>query len=109
MSDGSDHSRLKSAYELALEQLDSAGIARPDRASVSAETRRAVADARSRAEAKLAELEILHRQQLSEIVDPAGRQQAEDEYRSERSRIEARRDREIDALRSSAGHPAGQS
>ena len=89
---------MKSAYELALEKMESQGIDRPDE-SFSNAVRERVAEARSQAEAKLAELEILHRGKIDAIVDPAERERAEGEYRDERRRIEERRDRKIDELR----------
>lgn len=86
---------MKSAYELALERLEKQGIAPPKENSLTEETREGIAEARRRAEAKLAELEILHKGQAPHGGDP----QAEDEYLRERRRIEEKRDREIDKLR----------
>jgi hypothetical protein len=105
MSDESRPSTLKSAYELALEQLDSSGIGRPDQDALSEETRAAVAEIRRKAEAKLASLEILHGQRLAELGDPTTRQQAEQEYRAEKAGIIERRERDIDRLRASADRP----
>ncbi|MEM6456692.1 MAG: hypothetical protein AAF772_16495 [Acidobacteriota bacterium] len=87
---------MKSAYERALERLEAQGIAPPQQHALTDETRAAIADVRSRAEAKLAELEILHRDRR------AGDPQAEAEHRRERQRIEANRDRDIDRLRAGA-------
>ena len=50
-------------------------------------------------EAKAAELEILHRDRLAKLADPAERQEEEEDFRRERRRIEERRDREIEKLR----------
>ncbi len=99
MSGDSAGSGLKSAYELALERLDSQGIGRPDETALSSETRQQVSEARVKAHAKLAEIEILHSKSLEGIFDPLERQRVEQEYRAERQRIEARRDRRIESLR----------
>ena len=96
------HSRgggLKSAYELALERLAAEGIERPDPGSLSDETRSRIAEVRRRAEAKLAELEILHRDRLARTLDPAKRREEEEGYQRERRRILDERDREIERLR----------
>ena len=90
---------MKSAYELALERLDSQGIDRPRQGAVSEDTRREIAEVRQRAEAKLAELEILHRDRLKRLYEPSARQAEEQDYRRERQRIEEERDRKVDALR----------
>jgi hypothetical protein len=89
--------RVKSAYELALERLDSEGVGRPE--SLSEDQRLKVGDLRRQAEAKLAELEILHRDRLRKIADPEARQKEEDEYVRERRRIEEQRDAKIGKAR----------
>ena len=92
-------SEPKSAYELALERMERDGIDRPRSESLSDATRAEIADVRSKAEARLAELEILHRDRLAESADPAERDKAEQNYRAERERIEGQRDRKIARLR----------
>ena len=99
MSDKPTNKPLKSAYEAALERLEQQGIERPREESLTEEVRQQIAEARNRSEAQLAELEIMHRQRLQK-TSPADRQQELDEYRQERQRIEALRDRKIAALRS---------
>ncbi|MDX1502226.1 MAG: hypothetical protein R3325_07670 [Thermoanaerobaculia bacterium] len=91
---------LKSAYELALERLASEGIAAPDRAALSDDTRARIAEARRKAEARLAELEIQFARKRRELDDPAALAQAEEEYRIDCRRIEERREAEIRKLRS---------
>ena len=91
---------MKSAYELALERLEQQGIERPREEALSDAERGQVAEARRRAEAKLAELEILHRDRLAKIADPAERDKEEKDFRHERGRIEERRDAEIRRIRS---------
>lgn len=97
MADKDKASGMKSAYELALERLEKQGIERP-REDMSGEVKEKVAELRRQAEAKLAELEILHRDRLKK-VDPAKRQEEEEEYVRERRRIEDDRDRKIEKLR----------
>jgi len=96
---GSSSSGPKSAYELALERLENQGIERPREDALSEQVREQMADIRRRAEAKLAELEILHRQKRGKTADPAAREKAEQEYAAERQRIESRRDRDLERLR----------
>jgi hypothetical protein len=99
MAAGDKTQGMKSAYELALERLERQGIERPREEALSDEARAAVAEARRQAEAKLAEIEILHRDRLKGIYDPAKRDEEEETYRLERRRIESERDRKIDKLR----------
>ncbi|MES1241160.1 MAG: hypothetical protein ABUT39_06025 [Acidobacteriota bacterium] len=89
---------MKSAYELALERLEKQGIERP-REDMAEEVKEKVAELRRQAEARLAELEILHKDRLKK-VDPVKRQEEEEEYVRERRRIEDDRDRKIEKLRS---------
>ncbi len=91
--------RVKSAYELALERLEGQGIARPREESLSPEQRAQVAELRRQAEAKLAELEILHRDRLRKLGDPEAREKEEEDYVRERRRIEERRDGKIGKAR----------
>jgi hypothetical protein len=98
MADKDKASGMKSAYELALERLEKQGIERPREEALPAETLEKIAEARRQAEAKLAELEILHRDSLRK-GDPYKQQEAEDNYVRERRRIEDDRDRKIEKLR----------
>ena len=79
------------------------GIEGPREEALSESVRQEMAEARQRATAALAELEILHRDRLVKLVDPAARQEEEDDYRRERRRIEEKRDRQIEMLRNPAG------
>ena len=99
MADKDKASGMKSAYELALERLEKQGIERPREEALPAEALEKIAEARRQAEAKLAELEILHRDKLGKS-DPFKRQEDEDNYVRERRRIEDDRDRKIEKLRS---------
>ena len=60
-----------------------------------------MAEARSRAGAKLAEMEILHKKRLLEEADPSKRFESDQNYRAERQRVEDRCEREIAKLRES--------
>lgn len=90
---------MKSAYELALERMDSQGIARPDAGSLTDAERAEIADVRSRAEAKIAQLEISHQQTLRSLANPAAIEKERAEYRIERRRIEEDRDARIAKIR----------
>ena len=64
------------------------------------ETQKAsIAEARSVASSRLAEREILFRDALKRVYDPAEREKAEEEYRVDRARIEADRERAIERIR----------
>ena len=99
MADKDKASGMKSAYELALERLEKQGIERPREEGLGGEVQGQIAEIRRQAEAKLAELEILHRDRLRKVADPAKRQEEEDDYVRERRRIEGDRDRKIEKLR----------
>ncbi len=99
MADKDKSSGMKSAYELALERMEKQGIERPREEALSGEDREKVAEIRRQAEAKMAELEILHRDRVGKVYDPAKRQEEEEEYVRERRRIEEDRDRKITKLR----------
>lgn len=99
MADKDKATGMKSAYELALERLEKQGIDRPREENLTAEAREKMAEARRKAEAKLAELEILHKNRLKTVMDPVKRQEEEEEYVRERRRIEEERDRRIEELR----------
>jgi hypothetical protein len=91
--------KLKSAYERALERMAGQGIEPPREDAVSPEARQRMAEVRQKTEAKLAELEILHRDSLRKSHDFAAREQAEEDYRRERRRLEDERDRQLEKLR----------
>jgi hypothetical protein len=102
MADKDKTSGMKSAYELALERLEKQGIERPREETFSDDLREQIAEARRKAEARLAELEILHQNRLKTLYDPAKRQEEEEEYRRERRRIEDQRERTVEELRGKA-------
>lgn len=88
---------MKSAYERALEKLENRGIAAPRQDALDEDRRRRIQDERSRHQAKLAELEILHRKNVS--ADPAKRHQEEENYRAERRRLSDRLESKIERIR----------
>lgn len=94
---------MKSAYELALERLESQGIQRPEDSKLTDDDRRQLADIRQRAKAKQAELEILHRDTLAKTGDPLKRQESEEYFKLERQRIDEERDRKLEAIRRARG------
>ena len=92
--------KLKSAYELAMERFKKkdaeAGV---ERAPLTEDQKAEIADIRTRYQAKIAELEILHRGDLAGMMDPAAREDAEANYRQERGRLERERDSKIEQVR----------
>ena len=99
MADEKPPDRIKTAYELALERMASQGIEPPREDSLSVETRARIAEARQKSSAKLAELEILHRDALGKAQDPVAREKSEEDYARERRRLEDERERQVERLR----------
>jgi hypothetical protein len=90
----------KTAYELAMERLrkkdkDEGVEAKP----LGEKQRAAIAEAKSVAEAKLAEREILFKSKLAAVADPEARETLEQEYRRDRERIANDRERKIEEIR----------
>lgn len=88
---------MKSAYEAALERLEGQGIERPREDSLSAEAREQIAEVRRKAEARLAELEILHKDRAGRPAAAGG--ESDDDYVRERRRVEEDRERKIRQIR----------
>jgi hypothetical protein len=92
--------KIKSAYELAMERFQKKdaedGVVQTPLTDAQ---KAAIADLRSLYQAKLAELEILHRGNTRAMADPAAREAAEDHYRRDRERLNAERERKIEAAR----------
>jgi hypothetical protein len=90
----------KSAYELAMERLrrkdEEAGAVREP---VSDQQKAEIAEARRVAEARLAELTILHQSNLAGVFDPAAREPLEDAYRRDVQRVVDAREAKIAAIR----------
>ncbi len=97
MSDGPP----KTAYELAMERLrkkdEDAGVSRRE---VTEADKAAIAEIRSLYQAKIAEIELRHREAaVSLLMDPAAREAEAAEYRRDRERLSDERDRKIDRVR----------
>src|SRR5438093_8989379 len=93
---------LKSSYELAMEKLRTRdrekGVARDD--AVTEEQKKRIADVRTEARAKLAELEILWKsKKRSPQAEPETLEKAELEYVADRKRIEEKAEREVEKIR----------
>ena len=99
MTDEKKPSGMKSAYELALERLESEGIERPSETTLSDATKQAIGEARRVTESKLAELEILHRSELAKTSDWTQRDELEERYRRDRERIVAEGEAKVAKLR----------
>lgn len=93
---------MKSAYELALERMESQGIERPDAGKLGDDVKSKLADVRAKAEAELAQVEILHRQRRAKAQSHAELEQEDGEYAIDRRRIEDERDRKLAELREEA-------
>ena len=81
-----------------------AGIAQ---AALTDEQKAGIAEVRSRAEARIAELKILHESRASSIFDPDARALAEVELRHEIQRVEDDREAKIAKIRSAGSRPEG--
>ena len=99
MSGDDKKSGMKSAYELALERMEREGIERPREEALSEATKQAIGEARRVTEAKLAELEILHHDQLAKLEDWDKRAEQEELYRRDRERITAEGEAKVAKLR----------
>lgn len=90
----------KSSFELAMERLNAAdreaGVAETP---LSEEQKAAIAEARRVAQARLAEREILVRDVLAKTWEMEARAKAEEEFQTDRRRIESDRDAAIEAVR----------
>jgi hypothetical protein len=91
---------LKSSYELAMERFkksdEEAGI---EHKPVTDAQKAAIAEIRNFYEAKIAELEVLHRSQLMATADPAEREARDQEYRRDRERFTSERESKIEKIR----------
>jgi hypothetical protein len=90
----------KSAYELAMARLRQkdaeAGVVS---GPVSDEQKAEIAEVRSRAEARIAELKILHQSTVAALFDPDARAMAEADLRRELQRIDDDRESKIAKIR----------
>jgi hypothetical protein len=96
-----DEKPLKSAYELAMERLrardreQGAGDSTP----LTQDQKEEIARLRQEAKAKLAEIEILHRDALRAATDPESVTKLEEQHRIDRERITSRLETAIARVR----------
>ncbi len=103
-------SKLKSAYEIALEKLrqKDGQQGREAPVALSEEQKKKIAAIRSKHEARLAEREILFRsERVKYLEDPEALAKVEEAHRLERRKIEEQRDREIVAVHEQARRGGG--
>jgi hypothetical protein len=94
----------KSAYELAMERLRRKDAERGVVAApLTDEQKSAIAEVRSRAEARIAELKILHASKTAGVFDPEARELLDDEHRRELKRVEEDREHKIARIREGQG------
>ena len=95
-----DDKDLKSSYDLAMERLrkgdKEAGV---EPQQVTEAQKAAIAEFRNFYEAKIAELEILHQDQLRTMEDPDELVLREEKYRRDRERLTSERDARIAKVR----------
>ena len=90
----------KSAYELAMARLREKDAAAGVVSGPISDAQKAeIAEVRSRAEARIAELKILHRSKVAGLFDPDARALADDELRRELQRIDEEREHKIAKIR----------
>ena len=88
---------LKSAFDLAMDRLKARDLAEgvEEAKPLSKAQKEKIARLRTEAQAKLAELEILHRRNVAGTSDPAILAKIEENYAIYRGRAESRREDEI--------------
>jgi hypothetical protein len=89
----------KSSYELAMERLRAADPAGAKKSPLSAKQKEEIAEVRRVATAQLAEREILFKDALKRMHDPAEREKAESGYLIDRRRIDDDCERKVEAIR----------
>jgi hypothetical protein len=95
-----DEPRLKSALELAMERLRQKDADAGVTARVLTDAQKAaIAEIRNYYEAKIAEQQVLHQSRLQTSLDPGSRDALEAEWRADRERLVAERDRKIEKAR----------
>ncbi len=96
---------LKSAFDLAMDRLKARDLAEgvEEAKPLSKAQKERIAQLRTEAQAKLAELEILHRKNVAGTSDPAVLAKIEENYAIDRGRAESRRDSEIAKIHTGKG------
>lgn len=93
---------MKSAYQLALERLEAQGVEKPRGEALTEATKQALAAARKLTEAKIAELEILHRDQMAKLTDPLKREEQEEFYLREHETLTREGEARVDRIKAAA-------
>jgi len=96
---------LKSAFDLAMDRLKARDLAEgvEEAKPLTKAQKERIAQLRTEAQAKLAELEILHRKNVASTSDPVVLAKIEENYAIDRGRAEARRDSEIAKIHEGKG------
>jgi hypothetical protein len=96
---------LKSAFDLAMDRLKARDLAEgvEETKPLTKAQKEKIAQLRTEAQAKLAELDILHRKNVAGTSDPAVLAKIEENYAIDRSRAESRRDSEIAKIHAGKG------
>ena len=96
---------LKSAFDLAMDRLKARDLAEgvEETKPLTKAQKNRIAELRTEAQAKLAELEILHRKNVAGTSDPAVLAKIEENYAIDRGRAESRRDSEIAKIHAGKG------
>ena len=90
----------KSAYELAMERLRQKDAESGDvRDAITDEQKAEIAEVRSRAEARIAELKILHQSKVAGVFDPDAQALVDVEFRRDIERVEEDRELKIARIR----------
>ncbi len=95
-----DETRLKSSLELAMERLRQKDAESGVTIRTLSEAEKAqIAELRNYYEAKIAEQQVMHQSRSAAVFDPAGRDALAAEFRAEKERLSADRDRKIEQVR----------
>lgn len=96
-----DDTGLKSSLELAMERLRQKDADEGVTARVLTDTERAaIAEVRNFYEAKIAEHQVLHQSRVQNTFDPSVKDALDAEWRADRERLTAERDRKVERIRS---------
>ncbi len=93
--------KLKSSYELAMERLHAQDVEEGvgDRKTLTDEQKNEIARLRRDAEAKVAELNILHEKSVAVETDPAKLQERDEHHRIDRRRVESALESAVDRVK----------
>ena len=95
-----DDTGPKSSLELALERLRQKDVDEGVTARVLTDTERAaIAEVRNFYEAKIAEHQVLHQSRVQHTFDPSVKDALDAEWRADRARLTAERDRKVERIR----------